>query len=275
MVFRRLVAISAAVVCSILSPNLGSAESLRHQATAHVHVYLLRSFIVFSSGIYDLAATFRTQGINATVHNYFEWPFLAEHGITNYREGLEDSIIIIGHSSGADAALSMADHLAQTGVVPSLVITLDPVGNGVIDGKLDRVLNLYIAKAGVPVARGQSFGDQLVNLELKDHKAWRASPDKSLPTVDQLILGSVLEAVVRAPARRSLFPQVSERVRRRVPAPMADDDSFKRHRSPASKTYGVGKPLSEATPQREGLSPDERRALFQQFLEWSEKQQGR
>src|SRR5262249_41183862 len=136
MVFWRLVAISAAVVCSILSPNLGSAESLRRQATLqHVHVYLLRSFIVFSSGIYDLAATFRTQGINATVHNYFEWPFLAEHAITNYREGLEDSIIIIGHSSGADAALSMADQLAQTGVVPSLVITLDPVGTGVIDGK--------------------------------------------------------------------------------------------------------------------------------------------
>jgi hypothetical protein len=56
---------------------------------------------------------------------------------------------------------------------------------------------------------------------------------------------------------------------------MADDDSFKRHRSATSNTHGVGKPLSEAMPKREELSPDERRALFQQFLEWSAKQQSR
>jgi hypothetical protein len=71
--FRRLAAMGTAVsvACAILSLNPVSAESLKHQARAHTHVYLLRSFMVFSSGIYDLAANFRIQGINATVHRAY------------------------------------------------------------------------------------------------------------------------------------------------------------------------------------------------------------
>jgi hypothetical protein len=264
---RRLAAIGVAVICSILTPNLGSAESLRHQATAQAHVYLLRSFMVFSPGIYDLAANFRNQGINATVHNQFEWPSLAEQAITNYRKGLEDRIIIIGHSSGADAAFSMADRLAQASIVPSLVATLDPVGTAVIDGKSARVVNLYIAKGGVPVARGQSIGDRLVKLELKDHNVWRAALDRTPSTVDQLILGHVLEAVAEGPPRRPPSPRVSARGHRRVAA-VADFHSYKRHRFSASNSGSAGRPATEAAPQRGGLSPDERRALFEQFLEW-------
>jgi hypothetical protein len=111
--FRHLVAVIAAVVCSILSPNVGSAQSLRHQTTT-AHVYVLRSFLVFSSGLFDLAANFRAQGLNATVHNQLEWPFLADQAIINYREGLEAPIIIIGHSSGTNAALSMTDRFGSS-----------------------------------------------------------------------------------------------------------------------------------------------------------------
>jgi hypothetical protein len=268
--FRHLVAVIAAVVCSILSPNVGSAQPLRHQTTT-AHVYVLRSFLVLSSGLFDLAANFRAQGLNATVHNQLEWPFLADQAIINYREGLEAPIIIIGHSSGTNAALSMTDRLAQAGVVPSLVITLDPIGAGVIDGKPDRVVNVCIIKAGVQVARGQTVGDRLVTLELKRHNVWRASTDKSLPTVDQLILTSVSEAVTQGPARRSPPPPVSERVRRRVAAPIADDHSVTRPRPPASDTRRAGRPPTETTPQRRDLSPTEREALFRQFLEWSRR----
>jgi hypothetical protein len=102
----------------ILCPNLAHAGPLRPQAKAHAHVYLLRSFMsVFSPGIYDLAANIRIQGIYATVHNHLEWPFLAEQAVRNYREGWEDPIIIIGHSLGADAAVSeLCGKLGDDGV---------------------------------------------------------------------------------------------------------------------------------------------------------------
>jgi hypothetical protein len=274
--FRRLAAMGTAifVACSILNPNPVSAESLRYQANAHAHVYLLRSFLVFSSGIYDLAANFRIQDINATVHNHLEWPFLAEQAVRNYREGLEDPIIIIGHSSGADAALSMADRLAQAGVAPSLVVTLDPVGSAAIDGRIDRVVNLYICKSGIPVARGQSFGDRLVSLKLMDHNVWRASLDKTSKTVDQLIMGYVLEAVAQGPTRRSLSPRVSRQVHRRIAVPVVDAHSYNRHSFRGSNTHNAGRPPIEAMPQQRGLSPDQRRALFEEFLEWRKNQTG-
>jgi hypothetical protein len=309
---------AVSIVCSILYPSLASAEWLRPQARAHAHVYLLRSFMnVFSSPIYELAAKVRIQGIYATVHHYFEWPFLAEQAVRHYREGWEDPIIIVGHSLGADAAISMADRLAQAGVPAKLVVTLDPVAGSITDGSRDRVVKLYIFnEVGVPVARGQSVGDQLLELELRSRtRVWHAFMDESLPTLDQLILGYVLEAAAGGPARApvkddatapakhqrtgnsvsrssaeyrshhlaggrsglhrgSPSVRVSGRIHRRLAAPVVDTRSSERHRSPARGTHGAGKPSThaEAKSQRGGLSPDERKALFQRFLEWRRNQ---
>ena len=269
---RRLAALAAAVcvVWSILGPNPVSAQAPRPQATAHAHVYVLRSFMnVFSSGIYDLAANVRIQGIHASVHNQFEWPLLAEQAVRNYREGWEDPIIIIGHSSGADAAVSMAYRLAEAGVPTKLIVTLDPAANLIAGGSRDHVVKVTIfSERGVAVARGQSIGDRLVSLELKNRKAWPAFIDRSAPTLDQLILGYVFEAAAQGPARGSPSPRVSERVHRRVAAPAADARSHKRHGSPAWHTHAAVKPPTQHKPRRGGLSPDERESLFRQFLEW-------
>jgi hypothetical protein len=163
----------------------------------------------------------------------------------------------------------MAYRLAQAGVPAKLVVTLDPVASATTDGSHDRVVKVHIFnELGVPVARGQSFGDRLVNLELKNRSVWPTFMDKSSPTLDQLILGYVLEAVAQAPARGSPSPRVSGRVHGRVAAPVAGARSYKRHRSPAWSVHRADKPPTEAKPQRGGLSPDEREALFQQFLEW-------
>jgi hypothetical protein len=249
---RRLAAMGAAVsvVWSILGPNPVSAEALRPQAKAHAHVYLLRSFMnVFSSGIYDLAANVRSQGIYATVHTHFEWPLLAEQAARNYREGWEDPIIIIGHSSGADAAVSMAYRLAEAGVPTKLIVTLEPVANVIAGGSRDHVVKVNIfSELGVPVARGQSIGDRLVNLELKNRKVWPAVIDRSSPTLDQLILGYVFEAVAQGPARGSPSARVSGRVHGRVAAPAADARSHSgtvpRHGTPALRSSRQPKPSS-------------------------------
>ena len=203
------------------------------------------------------------------MHNQFEWPLLAEQAVRNYREGWEDPIIIIGHSSGADAAVSMAYRLAEAGVPTKLIVTLDPGANVITDGGRDHVVKVTIfSERGVPVARGQSIGDRLVSLELKNRKVWPAFIDRSAPTLDQLILGYVFEAVAQGPARGSPSPRVSGRVHRRVAAPAADARSHKRHGSPAWHTHAAVKPPTRHEPRRGGLSPDERESLFREFLEW-------
>jgi hypothetical protein len=94
-------------------------------------------------------------------------------------------------------------------------------------------------------AAWQSIGDRLVNLELKNRKVWPAFIDRSSPTLDQLILGYVFEAVAQGPARGSPSARVSGRVHGRVAAPAADARSHKRHRSPAWHTRGAVKPPTD------------------------------
>lgn len=118
------------------------------------------------------------------------------------------------------------------------------------------------------MARGESIGDRLVNLELKHRKAWPAFVDRSAPTLDQLILGYVFDAAAQGPARESLSPRVSGRVHGRVAAPAADARSHKRHRSAAWHARGAVKPPTEPRARRGGLSPGERESLFREFLEW-------
>ena len=100
----------------------------------HAHVYLLRGLMnVFSLGMDELAAKITQRGIYATVHNHLAWTMLASEAAANYRAGREGPIIIIGHSFGADAAVAMADALAQERVPVKLVVTFDPVSSMVVD----------------------------------------------------------------------------------------------------------------------------------------------
>jgi len=81
----------------------------------------------------------------ASVHNHTAWPMLASEAAANYRAGQEGPIIIIGHSLGADAAVKMADELAQQRISVKLVVTFDPVSNMAVEGDIAKVVNLYIS----------------------------------------------------------------------------------------------------------------------------------
>jgi pimeloyl-ACP methyl ester carboxylesterase len=187
--------------CSISWPNIAPAE-WNPQTKRHVHVYLLRGFTdAFSQGIYDLANTIRNQGIDVSIHNKFEWPFLADQAVRNHAEGREGSTIVIGYSLGTDAATLMADRLAQAGMPPNLVVTLDPVAS-IIDGEVVRVVNLCIINgAGIPLARGQSVGEQFLKLELRNRADIRRASQNTPPTLDQLILFHVLGAAAQERSR--------------------------------------------------------------------------
>ena len=80
------------------------------------HIYLLRgAFNVFSLGMDQIAAKLQQHGIHATVDNYLAWPNLAERAAAEYRSGRAQTIILVGHSSGAIAVTSMAARLSELG----------------------------------------------------------------------------------------------------------------------------------------------------------------
>ncbi|MBR0674023.1 thioesterase domain-containing protein, partial [Neoroseomonas soli] len=91
-------------------------------------VVLLRGLAnVFSTGLNVLTARLRQAGYDASVHNHVEWSGLADASAQAARERrLVRPLVLVGHSFGADDALSMAERLGMQGVAADLVVTFDP-----------------------------------------------------------------------------------------------------------------------------------------------------
>jgi predicted esterase len=165
------------------------------------HVYLLRgAFNVFSLGMDQIAAKLRQHGIHASVDNYLAWPSLAEQAAVEYKNGRVQTIILIGHSSGAVAVTSMATRLSQVGVPVKLAIGLDPTSRMTTTGHIDHYINYYIANGfGDPVDRGKDFSGVLENVDL-EHMAdvGHLNIDKN-NRLQAMVIRDILAAAAGAP----------------------------------------------------------------------------
>jgi len=199
--------IALAVAIMLVVPGSPSAR-VSHGSTRPVaHVYLLRGLMnIFSLGMDQLADRIEANGITASVHNHSEYEALADQAIANYRAGRERTVIIVGHSLGADAAVLMANRLGEAGVPVRLVVTFDPVTPTVASGNIAHVINLYLSNGlGVAVSAGAGFRGILQNVDLRAHgDLGHTTIDKS-PLLQQQVLGDVLRAVgsARGPASAS------------------------------------------------------------------------
>jgi hypothetical protein len=172
----------------------GASFQAQAQATATVrsatavphaggtHVYLLRGWLdVFSTGMNELTVKLNRRGIRATVHGHMEYYSLADSIASQYRSGVQENIVIIGHSLGANAAIQMAARLGDHDVPVRLVITYDPTAVQYVTGNVVRLVNFYQSNNGwgVRVARGPSFRGTLHNIDLADTGLDHVSIDKS------------------------------------------------------------------------------------------------
>jgi hypothetical protein len=73
-------------------------------------------------------------------------------------------IIVMGHSSGADAAISMAEKMKTLGAPVALVVTFGPTINLVAPSNVSQVVNYYFGSA--PVTKGPGFRGTISNVDL-------------------------------------------------------------------------------------------------------------
>lgn len=127
----------ALVAMSVVGASAASARS--------GHVYIMRGFTgMFSTGMDELGAELRTRGVDASVHSYAAYGDLATEAAATYRKD-HAPIIIIGHSMGADSAVSMADELKQARVPVALVVTFSPSDVEPAPANVAQVVNYYQA----------------------------------------------------------------------------------------------------------------------------------
>jgi hypothetical protein len=158
--------LSAGIVSAQDAPKSKAGAAPRNTGT---QVYLLRGFMdIFSTGMDDLGVKLNRNGIRASVHGHAEYPSLAEGIIDRYRRGQRESVVIIGHSLGANAAFSMADELAKANVPVPLIIAYDPTAPMTAGPNVARVVNFYSSTNGwgTAVGRGSGFRGTLNNVDL-------------------------------------------------------------------------------------------------------------
>ena len=109
------------------------------------HVYLLRGLVgeVFSLGFYDLAARIKQRGVEASVHSMYAPGSLASEIIASYRRA-PAPIVLIGHSSGADSAIDVAEYLRRANIPVALMFGFDPTPlAGRVPANVELFINLY------------------------------------------------------------------------------------------------------------------------------------
>jgi thioesterase domain-containing protein len=126
------------LLVSIIAPSDADAAPARRAG----HVYLMRGiFNVFSLGMDQMAYKLQAAGVAATVANHTSWRGMADDMIANYRSGNREPIILMGHSAGADATISIARRLQEAGVPVALIVNFDPVSPDPVPPNVKQVVN--------------------------------------------------------------------------------------------------------------------------------------
>ena len=195
----------------LLLPIVGSPANAVTSAspTPGAHVYLLRGVLnIFSLGLDGIANKLQQQGINATVANYLSWESLSQEAAAEYRSGRIQTVVLVGHSSGATVLPYMVARLNQLGVPVKLAIGLDSVFHTSLSGQVGRYVNFYVANgAGTVVQKTGQFRGSLENVDVGGLGVGHLSIDKS-DVMQQKVI-SEIDAVVLSRARGT--PAVQKR----------------------------------------------------------------
>jgi fermentation-respiration switch protein FrsA (DUF1100 family) len=189
------------------------------------HVYLLRGLVgeVFSTGFYDLAERIRERGVNATVHSMYAPGNLAAEIVAKHPTA-PAPVVLIGHSSGADAAIAVARSLRAARIPVALMFGFDPTPiAGPIPDNVALFINLYQKTnlIGGGEARGATgFRGRIVNVDLRERREIiHITLDKS-PVLHALVAEKIA-ATLRAEAQPAQI-QARGRSAKGAPAPIAE-----------------------------------------------------
>lgn len=113
-------------------------------------VYFLRGgFDIFSTGMNQMAAKLRKEGINAKAASFAGWKGIADDIIRRSKTGsVSYPIIVLGHSFGGDAGPDFANYLGKHRIPVALVVGFDALSSKTLRGGADRVINFRTTSGG-------------------------------------------------------------------------------------------------------------------------------
>ena len=151
-------------------------------ARAEARVILLRGwFGVFSTGLDAIADALNAKGIHAEVVGHLSWKTAADEILRERAGGKTDSIVLVGHSQGANNVIDMARMLEARNVPVALLVTLAPYRQDPVPANVLRAVNYYQSSGwGAPLSAGPGFKGKLSNVDVaEDSTISHVNIDKS------------------------------------------------------------------------------------------------
>jgi pimeloyl-ACP methyl ester carboxylesterase len=161
-------------------------------AAGTTKAYLLRGIFNVSVGLDDLALRLNRMGIATTVAGHGESGAVAAEAIRDYRSGKVRTVILIGHSLGGSAVLSMADELNKASVPIALLIALDAGSSGPVAPNVRRAVNFYVG--GAQLAPAPGFRGSLQNINVGNIPGMTHMALQSMPLMHQKMISLVSAA---------------------------------------------------------------------------------
>lgn len=154
------------ILCSLVLASFAGSSSAEAAARRPGQVYLYRGILnVFSLGMDQLAYKLQAAGVATSVSNHTMWSSEANDMIAKYKAGNREPIILMGHSAGADATISVARKLAQYNIPVALIVNFDPVAPDAVPNNVKQIVNFYVpAGWGRAVSADPRFKGKLANV---------------------------------------------------------------------------------------------------------------
>jgi hypothetical protein len=188
-------ALAAGSSSNLAAAGIAAAQPDKAQKGHHeAHVYLMRGLMnIFSLGMDQLASTVAAHGIEASVYNHAEADAVVSHIVARYRAGDHGSIVLIGHSLGADAVMLMAQSLNRMGIPVALVVPFDGTASYEAPKNVACVLNVT-QRAYSYIHAGVGFHGKLSNLDVRGDPGIDHFTIDKAPRLQAYALKSILEA---------------------------------------------------------------------------------
>jgi hypothetical protein len=180
----------------LLGFGVSSATSAATNPAVHKKIYLLRGLTnVLSPGIDQLADDLRSRNMDVTIANHAFSESLANEAIEECKSGRVRSIVLVGHSLGASAAVSMAEQLQKAGLRVALIVTLDPVVKTVVPNNVHLLRNFYLSNGlGTTVERDRQFHGMLQNVDMVRYPRLGHVSLTTAPSIQKRIMRDILAA---------------------------------------------------------------------------------
>jgi pimeloyl-ACP methyl ester carboxylesterase len=197
MIRAAIAGLLVGVIGLSISPS-GHTEPLRPLHGGE-KVHLLRGFTnVLSPGIDQLADELRKRNVSTTITNHAFAADLAREALQDCKSGRITSIVLVGHSFGASAALGIAETLKEAGIQVALIVTFDPVTRNSVPANVHRLENFYLSNGvGKPVQQGEHFRGLLKNVDLKGNAELGHISVTAYPSIHAQVLRDILAANIR------------------------------------------------------------------------------